>query len=473
MMHVNGGISADMAQELQSWSRMIHAAAADKKAVVLTNAMCEAGRHIAAGRLEKIGTCDWFYKEGKTAGLCDDAIQLALVAGLNQPVSPKGEPQWKAGLDTVCVADVQARPIEWLWTNRVALGKNTVLAGDGGLGKSAILCDLAARTTTGARWPDGAANGVSGNVIILAAEDALDDTIKPRLHAAGADLSKVFCITATREETKDSRRSFNLQADLKILKSEIERIGNVRLVEIDPVSSYLGKLDSHKNDQVRAVLDPLGQLATRTRAAIVCNNHFSKGGGNANSRIIGSVAFVNQARAAFVVSQDPDDATRRLFMPSKMNVAALGEGLGYRIGGIELELDGVNVLTVQVCWDLEPVTMSADAVLARLSERDQGKSAIEEAGEFLKDILKAGPLAANDVKAQASNAGLSWATVRRAKDGLVVVNADGGPGVKDRWKWSLDAKTLKEFKDAHVSDVSTLTEDEHLTPLANFHRQEK
>jgi putative DNA primase/helicase len=60
------------------------------------------------------------------------------------------------GLDVVCMADVKPSSINWLWQNWIALGKVSVLAGDGGRGKSTILCDLTARATTGSvlarRW---------------------------------------------------------------------------------------------------------------------------------------------------------------------------------------------------------------------------------------------------------------------------------------------------------------------------------
>ena len=48
------------------------------------------------------------------------------------------------------------------------------------------------------------------------------------------------------------------------------------LVLIDPISSYLGKADSHKNAEVRGVLEPIGEMAERTRVAILSVTHFSK-----------------------------------------------------------------------------------------------------------------------------------------------------------------------------------------------------
>jgi putative DNA primase/helicase len=82
-------------------------------------------------------------------------------------------PARHARLDVVRMADVTPVPIEWLWEKRIAVGKVFVLAGNGGVGKSTILCDWAARITTGDVWPDGAAAGPAGSVIILASEDDL------------------------------------------------------------------------------------------------------------------------------------------------------------------------------------------------------------------------------------------------------------------------------------------------------------
>src|SRR5215467_4341202 len=89
-----------------------------------------------------------------------------------------------AGLDVVCMADVTGKRIDWLWQPRFAIGKVSVLAGDGGQGKSTILCDITSRVTTSERWPDGVDNGISGNVFILTSEDDPEDTLKPRLVAA-------------------------------------------------------------------------------------------------------------------------------------------------------------------------------------------------------------------------------------------------------------------------------------------------
>jgi RecA-family ATPase len=98
-------------------------------------------------------------------------------------------------------------PVKWLWPGRVAIGKHTALAGEPGGGKSQLTIDLAARVSMGAKLPCGEGTASQGTVIILSAEDSDADTIVPRLHAAGADLGRVYIVKAV-ETDEGGRRGF-------------------------------------------------------------------------------------------------------------------------------------------------------------------------------------------------------------------------------------------------------------------------
>ena len=175
-----------------------------------------------------------------------------------------------------------------------------------------------------------------GNAIILSAEDGASDTVVPRLIAAGADLNRVHLIPAVLN-ADGSRRALNLQHDLQLLESKIAEIGDIALIVIDPVSSYLGKTDSHKNSEVRGVLEPLSEMAERKRVAILSVTHFSKAGAANNTtkalhRFIGSIAFTGAPRAAFAVIDDAEHEGRRLFLHAKNNLARPPQGLAFRLG---------------------------------------------------------------------------------------------------------------------------------------------
>jgi hypothetical protein len=93
------------------------------------------------------------------------------------------------GLEIRRVSDIEARPVNWLWPGRIARGKVTMLAGHPGLGKSQAALAIAAIVTIGGRWPVDRVPAERGSVIIMSAEGGPEDTIRPRLEAAGADLA--------------------------------------------------------------------------------------------------------------------------------------------------------------------------------------------------------------------------------------------------------------------------------------------
>jgi predicted ATP-dependent serine protease len=170
------------------------------------------------------------------------------------------ELQWE------CMADVESEPVDWLWPARIARGKLTLIAGDPGMGKSQIALDIVARISKGAQFPDGSTAATS-SALILTAEDAANDTVRPRLEAADADLARVHRLKAAI--FKDgARKTFSLQHDLTALSKKLNEVGDVSLVIVDPITSYMGsKIDSHRVTDVRAVLEPLAAWAEEHKIA--------------------------------------------------------------------------------------------------------------------------------------------------------------------------------------------------------------
>jgi hypothetical protein len=206
--------------------------------------------------------------------------------------------------------------------------------------------------------------------------------------------------------------------------------------------------------------EPLGKLAAKRHVTVIANTHLSKAaGGTANSRVIGSVAFVNHARAAFIVTPDPDDTDKRLFIPSKTNLGKPRNGLAYRIADVALPGSdhGSVIWAPYVKWEDAPATISADQAMAALAGGPEGRSAIEEAKQFLLDVLSDDREGQREIKRQAE-AGFHWRTIRRAKD-LLGVEAvrEGGIGEKGRWIWRLTKKPkVSTLEFGHLSHLSQL-----------------
>lgn len=337
----------------------------------------------------------------------------------------------------VSLDQVKPEPVEWLWPGRVPLGKLTLFAGQPGLGKSFATLDMAARISKGLDWPDRYGTGnQAGSVILLSAEDDPADTLRPRLDAAGADVSRVKVLEAVRrrgrnEEMDERKHTFDLTRDLVALRAALEANKDCRLVVIDPISSYLGSVDSHKNAEVRSVLSPLASIASEYRIAVVAVTHLNKNtNGPAINRAIGSIAFAAAARAVWAFTKDRDDQQRRLMLPVKMNLAADGTGLAYTIA----QRDGHSVPVVE--WEPEPIESTADDAMAS-EQSDEAGSALGEAVDWLQSCLEQGPVAANTVKAAANSDGIRPRTLDRAKARLRVKAGKEGYGPGSPWVWQL------------------------------------
>jgi RecA-family ATPase len=82
--------------------------------------------------------------------------------------------------------------LEWLWPNMVGRGLLHVFAGDSGIGKTLLLCDIAAIVSRGGIFPAERTQCLRGKVIYLSGEDSVNHTLGPRLEASGADMANVL-----------------------------------------------------------------------------------------------------------------------------------------------------------------------------------------------------------------------------------------------------------------------------------------
>jgi putative DNA primase/helicase len=193
----------------------------------------------------------------------------------------------------------------------------------------------------------------------------------------------------------------------------------------------MGGIDSHKNNEVRAVLHPLVDVAQRHGVAVMGITHFPKGsGGPALHKVIGSIAFVAAARIAFIAARDKDDPTgeTHFFLPIKSNIGDDRVGLEYYKRGVTLP-SGIEAWRIE--WG-KHVSITADEALAHLHV-NQG--ALERAKKFLVDMLEDGPVQALKIFEEADKAKIKLRTLKRAKKDLKV--GIDKEGMKGGWSWAL------------------------------------
>lgn len=329
-----------------------------------------------------------------------------------------------AGPVLVTLSDVDPQPVSWLWAGRLPLAKVVILDGDPSTGKSTLCLDFAAHVTTTEPWPDGAPCGLA-DVVLMSAEDGIADTIVPRLIAAGADLRRVHAVTAvthTDEDGATHTTAPSLPRDIGLLRAAITSC-RARLVIIDVLMAYLsGRVDSHRDQDVRGVLSELADVAEGCGCTIVLIRHLNKSGGpTALYRGGGSIGIIGAARAGFLVAKDPDDEGRRIFAATKMNLAAEPPALAYK-----LVPDPIRDCT-RIQWQSGTVDYTADDLLRRVEDEDE-RSLRDEAVEWLVAYLHehGGSAARRDVIKAARVDGIAERTLDRARRRAGVVSKRQG-----------------------------------------------
>jgi hypothetical protein len=379
----------------------------------------EEGRTVYVHEPEEIGA-DWLdaYRAAGPEALLDELAS-----------QPPWQPPERIGirLDTVTPEHVS-----WLWPGRLPLGKVSLLDGDPGLGKSTVTLDIAARVSRGWPMPDGTGAGEPAGVVIVSAEDGLADTIVPRLAAAGADLSRIVALEKVPDE--EGGHPFVIPDDLASLERAIADAG-ARLVVIDPLMAFLsGGTNSHRDQDVRRALARVHDMAERTGAVVLVVRHLNKtAGGPAVYRGGGSIGIIGAARSGLLVARDPDHDDARVLASTKSNLCAPPSSLGWHLEDTE---SGV----ARVVWD-GPSEHGADALLSLPTSGDE-RTSREEAKDFLREFLSAGPVGAKETQNAARESGISDATLRRARLDLGVVLERAG--FQGRSMWSLPPTLVQE-----------------------------
>jgi hypothetical protein len=286
-------------------------------------------------------------------------------------------------------------------------------------------------------WPLGEGRAPKKSVLYLQTEDGVRDTILPRMIASGADVSKIHLLDTVMEDGKE--RMFSLLTDLPILLQKIIEIGDVGLLLIDPISAYqgVGKVDSHRNADVRGALGPLVKMIEQQRITCVGIMHFNKKVDVFNTllRTSDSIAYTALARSVHATVDDPDNH-RKLLVCGKNNLAAAADEktLAYEFVSTTIK-DGKTGTAAATSFIrfTEYVDVTATEAMHAASEF-KSPGARDRAKTLLRDLLAGGPIAQTDIEEMAKAEDISLRTLKRAKKELRIRSTKQSEG---KWMWEL------------------------------------
>lgn len=307
---------------------------------------------------------------------------------------------------------MEAVGTDFLWYPYIPLGKITIMLADPGVGKTTLCLKLAAIVSRGEHFYLESENPFverkPGFVIYQTAEDGIADTIVPRLQSMKANLDNICVINEGKQALTFT--------DARIEQALKDK--RPRLMIFDPIQAYLGSdLDMHRANEVRPVLTELSRLAEQYKCAMILIAHMSKMSSNsALYRALGSIDIVALARSEIILVNKPDDPDKhKLMTHEKSSLAAHGDSIEFHIdyeaGGIVF--DGISDL-------------KADDILGQRKEKKRSTFALDEAVEFLQEMLRSGSADRNVIFEEAINRGIKPDTIYRAKKELKILDKTTG-----------------------------------------------
>jgi hypothetical protein len=334
------------------------------------------------------------------------------------------------------LADVKPERVEWLWSGWLPRGKPVTLDGDPGLGKSTLALEFTATVTAGGAWPDGTRCDYPGAVLLMSAEDGLADTVRPRLDAAGADVTRVHAIEGVPmiDESGEVVLRPPTLADVSAVEEAIIHT-DARLLIVDVIMAYLPSgTDSHRDQDVRRVLSRLASVANRTGCTVLLLRHLNQAkGGDPLYRGGGSIGIVGAARAGMLVAADPDDPERRVLASVKSNLGPPPESQAYRL--VDAGAHGV----ARVQWEGR-TDHTARTLLADHGDGDDEDR--REVDDWLTAYLQEDGGAANarDVIRDGKLAGFSEDILKKARKRMRLNTNRHGFGKGSTVVWSIGAR---------------------------------
>jgi putative DNA primase/helicase len=319
---------------------------------------------------------------------------------------------------------------KWLLPAFIPRGVITALAGEGGVGKSTCIMDLIGRVTTGNEMPQIGGEvhedpPLMGSALIICKEDDPARITKARLEAAGADMNKVYTVVIGRPRLPEDLEVIDsLDAGVDRLERIIQDIGDVRIILIDPITSFVGSKGMYNDNKVRELLNPLAQLAARYDLAIISVIHMNKDmQKKGNQRVLGSGAFVNVARTVLFVAPTIEKSTRRYLMVGKTNLWPDKMSVEFAMTNVDGQ--------AQIEWGADYEDLDFEEVL---SGKSRHRTKGDEAAIALRRWLAEEPMSAVEIRQRFAEIGISPGTFKIAKKEIGVASEKRSDG---SWWWSL------------------------------------
>lgn len=295
---------------------------------------------------------------------------------------------------------------EWIVPGWIPKGQVTVVAADGGVGKTTLWCNIVAAMSSGTNCildPPGYTRQAE-KVGFLTTEDSVRKKLKKKLRLAGANPHNII----TPDFLADKE---GLLQGMKFGSEKLRRfVSSFKLIlcVFDPVQGFIPPdINMGSRNAMRDCMAPLISLGEEygTTFLIICHTNKRKGAWG-RDRIADSADLWDIARSV-IMAGVTEDRNIRYLSNEKNNYAQLQETVLFTIGK-----DGC-ILRTGTTWKRDREYTQEAVVAASAPKREDCK-------QFLLKLLdeNGGRIKSKEMEERAKEAGYSQKTIRNAKDDL-------------------------------------------------------
>ncbi len=325
--------------------------------------------------------------------------------------------QEESGTGHILASEITPEPMEWLWKPYLPAGEVIMLIGDGGLGKSLFMMDIASRLTRGLPMPSASPSTATDSAVLSSSTDAVrrsngvelvksadkakpadvlyctwenkaSKVVVPRLIASGADRTHIHLLT------KDPNLTLRGSAIPNMIRET-----NAKLCVIDPILSFVdSSSDIYDASRLRRIIETdYEDVLEETGCALVLIYHMTKDGRDSVKGAMGSVDNANFARSAFTVLHFPESASIKILLHSKANCGPYGRTLAYRIVDQKIEWydeEDISEDSALVKF-IQKYSLCDDDLAIDTNEHSDGRP---DAAQTLTALLSNGPVEIEKLK---------------------------------------------------------------------------
>jgi hypothetical protein len=313
------------------------------------------------------------------------------------------------------ISILEEKSVAWHWWPYLPGSRITILAGPEGAGKGLVCVDLATRFTLGKHFPFTSERPPKGGVLLMEAEDNFQDTIKPRLMAAGADMERVF-------PAKLVDQFYDIPALIKR--------HDLKLIVVSPLNLFLQASNQNAYKDVGTALAKLQEAVEDTDCAIIAITHLNKNPDLTSlERIIGSRAFTAFVRNVLIMRKDDDGVVR--LMHAKPSLSEKGDDLMFEIRHTNPNRPRDQYVAIK--WSQADENVEIHTALSHKSV-DERPTAAEWLFNYLKEH---GETERKVIKQRSEAESRKWVTILKVKqtDPRFEGRSEGfGPNKKAWWR---------------------------------------